>query len=208
MTLFAVPAGDEAASGRFEQPEVSAASSGQARARREGSEFDELAYSYLEHAGGRILDVHVRLGARTRSAVVVDAVARGGNGQLWWVLAHGNVDVDTTALKPGLRRTDTIRKAGFSAAVLAQRPDALPVVVLTSHLPRRTAADQAARASLTEAGAFVFDVLSIHDLRSFQRLRGHLHGPLPARRGQPTEWVDGPRAQQLDLTTIDGWGDA
>jgi hypothetical protein len=207
MTLFVVPAAGEAGD-RFEMPEVSAARQGQARARREGSEFDELAYGYLEQAGGHILDVHVRLGARTRSAVVVDAIAQGDNGQRWWVLAHGNVDADTTALKPGLRRTDTIRKAGFSAAVLTQRPDALPVLVLTSHLPRRSAADQAARATLAEAAGFVFDVISIHDLRSFHRLRTHLHGPIPARRGRPDEWIDGPRDTQLSLTALEGWGDA
>jgi hypothetical protein len=185
----------EPAGGPFEQPEATSASRGQARARREGNEVDELAFGYIETAGGRILDVRVRRGAETNDAVTIDAVAEGANGSRWWVLAHGNVDVDTTADHPGLRRTDTIRKAGFSAAVLGRRPDPLPILVITSHLPTRTRADKAARSYLAELAPFVWDVIGLHDLRSYHRLRHHLTDPGPRRRGTPQEWVEGPWSQ-------------
>jgi hypothetical protein len=174
---------------------VTSASRGQSRARREGSEFDELAFDHIEAAGGRILDVRVRLGAESTDAVTIDAAVEGANGSRWWVLAHGNIDVDTTADQPGLRRTDTIRKAGFSAAVLGRRPDPLPILVVTSHLPTRTRADKAARSYLAELAPFVWDVIGLHDLRSYHRLRDHLTSPRPSRRGTPQEWIEGPRTQ-------------
>ena len=38
----------------------------------------------------------------------------------------------------------------------------------------------------------MWDVISLHDLRSFQRLHTHLTAPPPSRRGTPNDWVEGP----------------
>jgi hypothetical protein len=198
--LHAIRAADHAEP--WEDPTLGAAVHGQARARREGADFDELAYQYLEQAGGRLVKTRHRVGA-----VTVDAVVEGAGGAQFWVLAHGNVDVDSHATLPGLRRTDTIRKAGCSAAVLAGKLGALPVLLITSHLP--TENDRAARDWLGELSHVLFDVISIYDdLRGFHRLRGHLVGPAPsARCGAAGEWVAA-AGTQLSMDNLSGWRDA
>jgi hypothetical protein len=199
-TLRPAPAANEPA--MWEQDGLDSASHGQARARREGSEFDELAFDHLEQADGTLLKTHLKVGP-----VSVDALVAGPNKRRFWILAHGNVDVDTTATLPGLRRTDTTRKVTGDAAVLAQQPEPLPVLVITSHLPTRTRADKAARDWLIALAPFVHDVISIHDLRSFQRLRRHLADDQAATPGRAGEWVEGPW-NQLSLTSLEGWDHA
>ena len=196
-----VPAAVEAE--MWEQDGLNTATHGQARAKREGSELDELAFTYLAHAGGTLLRTHFKIGP-----VSVDALVAGTNQRRFWVLAHGNVDADSTAKQPGLRRTDTTRKIIGDAAVLAPHADPLPVLVITSHLPTRNRADKAARDWLTALAPFVHDVISIHhDLRGFQRLRRHFTDDQPATPGRAEEWVEGPW-NQLSLTSLEGWADA
>jgi hypothetical protein len=200
-TLPPAPAADETA--MWEQDGLDSATHGQARAKREGTDLDELAFTHLEQAGATILKTHFKVGA-----VSVDALVVGPNQRQFWVLAHGNVDVDSSAKQPGLRRTDTTRKVIGDAAVLARKADPLAVLVVTSHLPTRNRADKAARAWLEELAPFVHDVVSIHsDLRGFQRLRRHLTEDQPATRGRAGEWVEGPW-NQLSLTSLEGWDHA
>ena len=73
------------------------AADGQARARCVGADHDEIAFRHLREQGATILCCQHQVGV-----VTVDADVRGANGAEYRVLAHGNVDPDTTAKLPGL----------------------------------------------------------------------------------------------------------
>lgn len=183
----------------YEDETLSSALEGQARARHEGAMFDDLAFEFLETAGCEVVAGRHRVGV-----VQVDGRIRGTNGSLFWVLAHGNVDHDSRATLPGLRRTDTIRKAAHSAIMLARQPAPIPVLLITSHLPDPPG--QPHRLLAAHRDDF-FDVVSINgDLAGFHRLQRALTTrPIPTGRG-PAEWADG--FVQLEFGFQQGDGDA
>lgn len=173
------------------------AADAQARAGREGSEFDRLAIDWVREAGAQI-----RHGRRRVGVVTVDARLCGPNGREFWLLAHGNVDVDSHSHLPGMVRTDTTRKIGFDTVLLAEGPDPLPVLVVTSHLPddRHRVAQQ----WVSELAGRVVDVVARYgDLAGFQRLRHHFHDPDPIEV-TPAMWR--PTAEgQRSLMDMPGW---
>lgn len=71
--------------------------------------------------------------------------------------------------RPGLRRTDTVKKALLTGFLLRSKGDVTPYVVLTSHLPERGAGKAMIDAAL-ESGA-VHAVLLINDPSSTEILR-------------------------------------
>ncbi len=75
-----VPAAVEAQ--MWEQDGLNTATHGQARAKREGSELDELAFTYLTQAGGTLLKTHFKIGP-----VSVDALVAGTNQRLPFAVA-------------------------------------------------------------------------------------------------------------------------
>jgi hypothetical protein len=79
----------------------------------------EAAGATVEQRGGRV------------AGIQIGAIVRGGDGQRYIVLGHGTLGSGPQA---GLRRSDTVKKAGYDAVML-RRADALPVLVVTSHLP-------------------------------------------------------------------------
>ncbi|MDO8392466.1 MAG: hypothetical protein Q7V57_18485 [Actinomycetota bacterium] len=141
------------------------AAAGQARARREGNEFDQLAFEYVKGAGATI----AATGLRIDGQVTVDARLVGANGQSFWMLGHGNLD--DTGDKPGLQRTDTVLKTIGAAYILSRKLDRLPVLLVTSHLPKPTSA---AGRQLSAAASLFFDVIATTgDLEGFHRLQNH-----------------------------------
>lgn len=203
MTLHLIPPmdDDEPFDEPYEDPSISSATDGQARAKAEGTAFDQIAYDFIERSGGTI-----ERGRHSVGVVNVDARVRGSNGKLFWILAHGNVDVDSSATLPGLRRTDTIRKAGNTAMLLHHYELApLPVILVTSHLPGPK--DRSATKLLQAHRPWIWDVIATYgDLAGYHRLRRYMNSsPAPTAPdrvdwcraeweqltlGEPGEWTD------------------
>lgn len=135
--------------------------------RATNDEFSVAALERLGQAGARVL-----LGPHLVGPIRVGARVAGANGQMWLVLIHGTID-DTP--RAGMRRTDTLKKAGFDVRVLREFIE-LPILVVTSHL----AADGVA-ADLTQIlRGWADEVVAVEgDLRGFRRLCGHFGGPQP-----------------------------
>ena len=99
--------------------------------------------------------------------IEIDGDIETSGGQLFWAEFKGSWQGDV----PGLRRTDTVKKALANAFLVATAPDDYPpMIILTSHLPKPGSAGakmlQAARA----AGA-IADVININDPEDVARLR-------------------------------------
>ena len=164
----------------------------QGRAPREGAEFDELALAYAERAGATVVQRGGKL-----AGISIDALVRGRNGKVFVVLAHGNIDDRRRA---GLRRTDTVRKAGDSAFLLAEDPHTPPLVILTSHLPVYEGRSHQAALLLSLHRRVIFDVIALTgDQAGFERLWRYLNErPAPAEP-EPAPWRHVPEEQlQLD----------
>ena len=68
--------------------------------------------------------------------VEIDQVGITSTGNEIWFEYKGSFRGRT----PGMRRTDTVKKAIANGALLRRLPDSRPFVVLTSHLPETGAA--------------------------------------------------------------------
>jgi hypothetical protein len=177
--LRATGAGGE---GLYEGDGVSSAAASQGRAAQEGAEFDLLALGHLQKAGAKVVRGRHRVGM-----VSVDAVVKGNGGRQFWVLAHGNVDVDSAAKLPGLIRTDTTRKVGYDTVLLNETADPFPILVVTSHLPDGT--NPASQGWLDTLNGRVLDVVSIYgDLAGFQRLHRYFTSDRPLVPASPSLW--------------------
>ena len=159
------------------------ARAGQARASAVGSEFKHQALEWLKRAGAGVVRGPHKVGAYN-----VEAVICGANGQNFIVLAHGVIDDGKRA---GLRRTDTLKKAGFDAFMIRKHRK-LPILLVASHLPQ----DGVAAEMLADCAAFIFDVFATNgDFAGFRRLQRYLHedpfpGQLPAAwRDNPSQWT-------------------
>lgn len=174
---------ESAPEGPYEEiDDADAAAAGQARAVAVGQEFKHIARDMLFGLGATFHDDGSGYGSYTPLGSMC-----GRNGQVIIVLAHGVLDDSPRA---GLRRTDTIKKAGFDALQL-RRQFGLPVLVVTSHLP-----DSGAAASqLADCGPDVLDVVATNeDFAGIRRLERYLHttpfpGPLPAPWREPNRSV-------------------
>lgn len=82
--------------------------------RATNDEFAESALHHLEEAGARVVKGSHRVGP-----IRVGAQVEGQDGKMWLVLMHGTVD---NSKRAGMRRTDTLRKAGFDVTQLRDAP--------------------------------------------------------------------------------------
>lgn len=132
-----------------------------------GAEFKHHAADYVLKADATIL----RSG-RPVSVYTVDLEIQGKNGITYGILAHGAFDDDN---RPGLERTDTVKKMGFDVWQLRRLLPDLPLLVVTSHLPRPGGASARQLADISDA---IIDVVATKgDLAGYLRLRDRLHGP-------------------------------
>jgi site-specific DNA-methyltransferase (adenine-specific) len=140
-----------------------------------GKSAPALAEEVLEACGFEI----VRRRQRVRgTGVTVSFVAHDAEGAPWWFDVAGG----STSHRPGLQRTDVVwRTVGRAAALRTARGD-VPLVVLSTHLPRRASEGAAA---LRAAGPdVVFDAIGLLDDDDLDRLRRYAKGgarahPLP-----------------------------
>ena len=96
--------------------------------------------------------------------VEIDQVARTGIREVWFEY-KGSVQ----GARPGLMRTDTLKKAIANGALIKSKGYSQPYVVLTSHLPL----DGSGKAMLDAAceAKYFDDVICIYDPTSQARLR-------------------------------------
>jgi hypothetical protein len=165
----------------------------QARASAEGADYKWIAFEFLELAGAKVERIH------HFASIPVDAIVTGSNGRRFLVAAHGTIDDHAQS---GLRRVETVHKAGHRAFLLPE--DAPPLIVLTSHLPR--AGTQPA-IYLARSATRIFDVIATKgDLRGFTRLQTYLSQEPPLE--VPLEGAWRVLAQQGDLLEEGGSEDA
>lgn len=146
------------------------------RCRAISADFTEVALRLLEAAGATV----EQRGGRV-AEIQVGAIVRAG-GTRYIVLAHGTLDPGPQA---GLKRSDTLKKVGYDAVMLG-RHGALPILIVTSHLPTRGRC----ATHLARIRPDVLDVVATEgDLAGFQRLRA-LFGAGPEQRlaGSPPAW--------------------
>ncbi len=175
-------------------PEVAAPFQG--RGPREGAEFDQVALDYLESTGA----VVIQRGGKI-AGIPIDGLVRGTNGKVFCVLAHGNID---DGPRPGLRRTDTVRKAGDTAFLLAEVPHTPPLLVVTSHLP--TNPRRQAALLLSRHRRVIFDVVvTTGDLAGFHRLQRYFNTRPAPNRPEQAPWRFMPD-EQLELGGETEWG--
>ncbi len=163
--LFEVPVG----AGRepFEEPDLRGRANFQSRAPRSGADFQAMAIARLKEAGAIIEKINFRI-----EGFPVDAQVSGSNGRPFLVLARGTPNEQD---RSALRRTDTVEKAGFIAMQLARR-QALPIILITSDLPKRSTRAGHYLAALSDD---LWDVVSYRaDFKGFQRLRAHFSAPI------------------------------
>jgi hypothetical protein len=126
-----------------------------------------MAIARLKEAGAIIEKSNFRI-----EGFPVDAQVSGSNGRPFLVLARGTPDEQD---RSALRRTDTVEKAGFIAMQLARR-QALPIILITSDLPKRSTRAGHYLAALSDD---LWDVVSYRaDFKGFQRLRAHFSAPI------------------------------
>ncbi len=145
-----------------------------------------MAIARLKEAGATIEKVNFRI-----EGLPVDAQVSGSNGRPFLILARGTPDEQD---RGALRRTDTVEKAGFMVMQLSRR-QALPIILITSDLPKRSTRAGHYLAALSDD---LWDVVSYRaDLKGFQRLRVHFTAPIekvppaapwraPEKIGSPT----------------------
>ncbi|HLG68128.1 MAG TPA: site-specific DNA-methyltransferase [Acidimicrobiales bacterium] len=148
----------------------------QSRATREGKAAQKLAEQVLEDAGFVILERNHRI---PRTGVVVNFMAEDAGGGTWLFDVSGAF----TSHRGGLLRTDTVWKSlGRAHAIRGKLPRDMPVVFLTTHLPKRPSeGDTALRAAGPEAFFDAIEMLSDEGRRRLERYAagGATERPLP-----------------------------
>ena len=126
---------------------------------RDGSSRSSATRCY----GAAVFELRGRLVLPT-VGVEIDRVASTASGREIWFEYKGSVQ----GPRPGLLRTDTLKKAVANGALLASIPDHPPYVVLTSHVPA-TGSGLAMLGCALQLGYFA-DVICVYDPAQTGRL--------------------------------------
>lgn len=147
----------------------------QRRATREGKAAPKLAEEVLDDAGFKIRERNHRI---PKTGVTVNFVAEDEQGDTWFFDVTGAF----TTHRGGLLRTDTVWKClGRAHAIRGRMSRYVPVVFLTTHLPRRPSeGDTALRAAGRDAFFDAIEMLSDEGRRRLETyaLGGHTGEPL------------------------------
>jgi site-specific DNA-methyltransferase (adenine-specific) len=148
------------------------------RALMEGKAAHKLAEQVLEAAGFTIAERKKRIGG---TGVTVDFVATDADGAVWWFEVCGAF----TSHRGGMLGTDTVWRSLGRACALQRARGGVPLVLLTSHLPRRPSeGDTALRAAGTNA---FFDAVEMLSSDGLDRLERYAKGGFTAEP-QPGFW--------------------
>lgn len=132
----------------------------QASAGIQGRQFAEQCDTLLTHLGFTLRGRRVL----TEIGVEIDQEAVAPSGRVVWFEYKGSVQGN----RPGLRRTDTLKKAIANGALLRSLADPAPYVVVTSHLPEGGSGAAMLRAAL-RLRCFA-DVVCLYDPAATARL--------------------------------------
>jgi hypothetical protein len=157
--LFDAPRPAPAVGGSQAAP--AAAPSFQASAGIQGRQFAEQCDTLLGHYG---FTLHGPL-VLADVGVEIDRSATSPGGRMIWFEYKGSVQ----GHRPGLIRTDTLKKAIANGALLAALDERHPYVVLTSHLPQ--AGSGAAMLGAALRLGVLHDVVCVYSPADTQRLR-------------------------------------
>ena len=135
-------------------------SSFQSSSGEQGRRFAEQCDAFLRDRGWSMLGA-LRLAA---VGVEIDAVARSPAGVTVWFEYKGSVQ----GHRPGLRRTDTLKKAIANGALLRGLDAPEPYVVVTSHLPE--AGSGAAMLATSLRLGYLAGVVCLYDPSTHRRL--------------------------------------
>jgi DNA modification methylase len=139
----------------------------QSRATKEGKAAQKLAEQLLEEAGFVIAERNRRI---RKTGVTVNFVATDADGSTWFFDVSGAF----TSHRGGLLRTDTVWKSLGRAYALKCARGEVPLVFLSSHLPKRPSeGDTALRAAGPDA---FFDAIEMLSEDSLERLRRYAKG--------------------------------
>ena len=137
------------------------------RATREGKAAQKLARDVLEHAGFRIVETDKRI---PKTGVTVNFVALDDKEAPWFFDVSGAF----TSHRGGLLRTDTVWKSLGRANAIKGRVGDVPIVFLTTNLPRRPSeGDTALRAAGPDA---FFDAVEMLSDEGRERLERYATG--------------------------------
>jgi site-specific DNA-methyltransferase (adenine-specific) len=148
-------------------PRVASTEDFTSRATREGKAAQKLAEHVLLDAGFAIRDRNKRI---PKTGVTVHFVAADADGATWFFEVSGAF----TTHRGGLLRTDAVWKSlGRAHAVRGRMPRELPVVFLTTDLPRRPSeGDTALRAAGPDAFFDAIDMLSDQGRERLEKYAG------------------------------------
>lgn len=133
----------------------------QAASGAQGRQFADQCDLLLKHSGFKLGD-RLLLG---ELGVEIDRQAVSPGGRPIWFEYKGSVQ----GLRPGLRRTDTLKKAIANGALLRCLEQHPPYIVLTSHLP--TSGSALAMLSAAQTLGYFEDVICVYDPAQTARLR-------------------------------------
>ncbi len=150
----------------------------------EGPAAKRLAERTLESAGFTIVGRDKRV---PKTGVTVDLVATDAAGDTWFFAVPGPF----TSYRGGLLKMDTVWKALGRASALRSMRGAVPLVLLTSHLPERRS--EAATALRAAGPDVVFDVVDLQSPGDLERLATYAAGGLTTT-SHPGFWT----RQELD----------
>ncbi|MBK5289230.1 MAG: hypothetical protein JJE46_12280 [Acidimicrobiia bacterium] len=132
----------------------------QASAGEQGRRFAEQCTAFLRGLGWEV-GAPLRLG---EVGVEIDAVGTSPGGSVVWFEYKGSVQGN----RPGLRRTDTLKKAIANGALLQGLEAPKPFVVITSHLPVGGSGDAMLEAALRLG--YLAEVVCLYDPATHDRL--------------------------------------
>lgn len=133
----------------------------QAASSRQGRQFAEQCDELLRNYGYTLSPPLVLRDV----GVEVDRVATAPSGRLVWFEYKGSIQ----GSRPGLLRTDTLKKAIANGALLQAVDDRAPYVVITSHVPESGAGLAMLRTAL--AAGYLDDVVCLYRPADVARLR-------------------------------------
>ncbi|MFV0260442.1 MAG: DNA methyltransferase [Acidimicrobiales bacterium] len=149
------------------------------RAAREGKAAPKLARDIIETAGFRITDTDRRI---PKTGVTVNVVAVDEDDQQWFFDVSGPF----VSHRGGLLRSETVWKSLGRASALRGRRVDVPIVLLTTDLPKRVSeGDMALRAAGPDA---FFDAIEMLSDEGRQRLARYAKGGFTANP-QPGFWT-------------------
>ncbi len=133
----------------------------QASAGIQGRQFAEQCDTLLAHLGFELRGRRVL----AEVGVEIDQEAVSPTGTVVWFEYKGSIQGN----RPGLRRTDTMKKAIANGALLRALDEPAPYVVITSHLPE--AGSGAAMLATASGLGYLADVVCLYDPASTVRLK-------------------------------------